>query len=61
MRQGSTRAPLATVAGSDQLQAAALMLSGFVSNAAMMPDKLLSDELIAATVDIALAGIAPTD
>lgn len=59
--EAPTRALLATVAGGDQLEAAALMLSGFVSNAAMMHDKLLSDELIAAAVDIVLAGIAPTD
>ncbi len=55
------RALPATVAGGDHFEAAALMLSGFVSSAAMMPDKLLSDELIVAAVDVALAGIAPTD
>lgn len=55
------RTLLATVAAGDQLEAAALMLSGFVSNAAMMHDKLPSDELIAAAVDIALSGIAGAD
>lgn len=55
------RALLATVAHGDQLEAAALMLSGFISSAAMMHDKLPSDALIAAAVDIALSGIAATD
>lgn len=54
------RALLATVAEGDQLEAAALMLSGFVSTAAMMHDKLPSDTLIAAAVDLVLDGISAT-
>ncbi|MEO8750477.1 TetR/AcrR family transcriptional regulator [Dermatophilaceae bacterium Sec6.4] len=52
------RTMLATVADGERFEAAALMLSGFVSNAAMMHDTLPSDALIAAAVDIALLGIA---
>lgn len=59
--EGPLRALLATVAHGDQLEAAALMLSGFVSNAAMMHDTIPSDDLIAAAVDIALSGITATD
>lgn len=55
------RALLATVARGDQLEAAALMLSGFISSAAMMHNELPSDGVIAAAVDLVLSGIAHTD
>lgn len=63
VREGEApqRALLATVASGDQLEAASLMLSGFLSTAAMMHDSLPSDELIATAVDLVLAGIARGD
>lgn len=55
------RALLATITRGDQLEAASMMLSGFVSTAAMMHDSLPSDELITTAVDLVLAGISRGD
>jgi len=52
------RALLATITHGDELEAASLMLSGFVSTAAMMHDSLPSDELITTAVDLVLTGIS---
>ncbi|MBO1755469.1 TetR/AcrR family transcriptional regulator [Allobranchiibius sp. CTAmp26] len=55
------RSMLATVAHGPALEAASLMLPGFVLNAAMLHDGPPDDDLIAAAVDITLAGIRAKD
>ena len=51
------RSVLSQVAQGAALEAAALMLTGFVINAAMLHDGPPDDELIAAAVDLTLAGL----
>lgn len=55
------RSLLGAVTHGAQLDAAALMLTGFVINAAMLHGGPPDDELIAAAVDLTLAGIHATD
>ncbi len=58
--EATQRALLATITHGEELEAASLMLSGFVSTAAMMHDSLPSDELITTAVDLVLGGISHT-